>query len=107
MRVPFRIKNISAKVVADVSGEPTVKNQYTTIVLHGLKFSEAMKLLEDGAKVTRSIWGGYWKNQNIYTDGDFGAEYKKAIVARLKDGGWAVATPYQEDMLATDWMVVK
>ncbi|URJ76405.1 hypothetical protein MF621_004112 (plasmid) [Bacillus velezensis] len=29
------------------------------------------------------------------------------LVATLKDGGYAIATPYQQDMFANDWMIVE
>lgn len=89
--------------------EENVDNkQFGKILSRNIPFSDAMYHLAKGKKVTRSIWGGYWKEQVIFTaDGEGNMMKRKAIVAFLKDGGWAIASPYQEDMLASDWMVVE
>lgn len=73
--------------------------RYNKVVEEGLGFDKAMEALLDGKKVSRAIWGGYW----VIRDTEFG----NLIVAELKDGGTAVATPYQEDMLAFDWRIVE
>jgi hypothetical protein len=75
-----------------------------------MKFYEALPLMmEQGKKIKRRHWGGYWtmqtvvgkQNKNMPTwDGEF-------IVAKLKTGGYAPATAYQEDLLADDWEVVE
>ncbi|PEA25943.1 hypothetical protein CN984_12180 [Bacillus cereus] len=65
--------------------------------------------IHEGKKVTRAIWDGYWCMQTIV-----GLENKELpqwhddlLVAVLKGGGYAIATPYQADMHATDWMIVE
>lgn len=104
IRVPLRIDGLSEKVVNE---NTSVENKrFDTILCDNLTFSEAMKALNQGVKVTRSIWGGFWKIQNVFT-ADLELDPKKSIVAYLKDGGWALASPYQEDMLADDWMIVE
>lgn len=66
----------------------------------GLSFGDAINHLHKGKKVKRAIWGGYW----VIEDNE---EFGEIIVAYLKDGGKAVATPYNADMLALDWEVVE
>jgi hypothetical protein len=85
--------------------EPSTK-RYSKVVHEKLDFASALVHLSEGKMVTRAIWDGYWKEQLIFTATDGDMVSKKAIVAYLKGGGWAVASPYQEDMLAKDWMVV-
>ena len=74
--------------------------RYTEIVKDNLSFGDAINALHAGQKVTRAIWQGYW----VIEDNE---EFGEIIVAYLKDGGKAVATPYNADMLALDWMIVK
>ena len=74
--------------------------RYTEIVIDSLSFGDAINYMHDGFKVTRSIWQGFWTIE----DND---EFGEIIVAYLRDGGKAVETPYNEDMLALDWQVVK
>lgn len=73
--------------------------RYDRVVEEGLGFDKAMQALLDGKKVSRFIWDGYWEIRDT--------EFGHLIVAELKSGGTAVATPYQEDMLAFDWQVVE
>lgn len=73
---------------------------YNETVRCDLDFAEAMCLLLRGGKVTRAIWQGYW----VIEDSE---EFGEVIVAYLKDGGKAIATPYNGDMLALDWMEVR
>ncbi|KMP65268.1 hypothetical protein TU57_10785 [Bacillus cereus] len=84
--------------------------RYSKVILSGLTYGRAVDMaIHEGKKVTRAIWDGYWCNQDIMGlqseslpmwQGEF-------LVAVLKSGGYAIATPYQEDMHATDWMVVE
>ncbi|AYP68213.1 hypothetical protein PQE75_gp081 [Bacillus phage vB_BcoS-136] len=74
--------------------------RYSKVIQQGLDFSEAMRILLNGGKVTRAIWKGYW----VIEDNE---EFGEIIVAYLADGGKAVATPYNSDMLGMDWMEVK
>lgn len=70
-----------------------------------ISFSTALKFLKDGYKVKRAHWGGYWTMEEWHK-----VEYEKStplIVAYLKDGGYAPAQAYQEDLLAEDWEVVE
>lgn len=76
-----------------------------------MTFGEALERLKQGKKVKRSIWGGYWflmeKPQVAQVDEQGyvqGADLLPTIFAVLKDGlGVTVATPYQSDILASDW----
>lgn len=81
-----------------------------------MTFSEALKLLKEGKKVKRAIWGGYWfLSNNPKCDEVLGNGYTRSfefqnglIVAVLKNnGGCAPAQPYQADLLAEDWEVVE
>ena len=75
-------------------------------------FDKALQLLKEGKRVKRKAWGGYWfiPKQSFLIDDEPNEwanvkNFNRMIVARLKDkGGYAAATPYQEDLLATDWM---
>lgn len=81
-----------------------------------MNFGEALELLKQGKKVTRSIWGGYWFMSGSSLTGlerrELAGEklvmtfsMPNTIIAKLKDGGgYAPATPYQSDILAEDWM---
>lgn len=70
-----------------------------------MKFGEAVEALKQGKRVKRKNWGGYWSLE----------EWDKGLVrsvpfitAYLKDdGGYAPAQPYQTDVLAEDWEVIK
>lgn len=73
--------------------------RYNLVVEERLGFDKAMEALLDGKKVSRSIWGGYWEIRDT--------EFGHLIIAELKDGRTAIATPYQEDLLAFDWMIVQ
>jgi hypothetical protein len=81
----------------------------------GLSFSKALELIKQGKKVKRAGWGGYWfytvsfvKRHNEVMDTNEPDTYERIhiIMARLKDGGYAPAAPYQEDLLSSDWEVV-
>lgn len=84
--------------------------RYSKVILSGLTYGRAVDMaIHEEKKVTRAIWDGYWCKQAIaglqneqlpHWQGEF-------LVAVLKGGGYAIATPYQEDMHATDWMVVE
>jgi len=74
--------------------------RYTKILSGTMSFGDAINALLEGKKVTREVWLGYWV---IEDHEDFG----EIIVAYLRDGGKAVATPYNADMLALDWIVVE
>lgn len=73
-----------------------------------MTFSEALEELKKGKKIKRSFWGGYWKITWFtplfapHHDDDF-----SMIVAKLVDGTYAPAMPYQTDLLADDWEVVE
>lgn len=84
--------------MSDILDVPTYK--YKTVLANDLSYSEAMFALKNGKAVTRKSWFGYWEKETIT-----GLTYP-IIVATTKDGARVPATPYQEDMLATDWMTV-
>lgn len=93
----------------------TSNKQYSKIIATGLTFGQAMdEMLLRGNMVTRKEWGGYWYREIISYNGNEAPsllhheKYQhRVIMAKLKNGGFAVASPYQEDMLAMDWMVVQ
>ncbi|EXY08977.1 MULTISPECIES: Thoeris anti-defense Tad2 family protein [Bacillus cereus group] len=80
-----------------------------------MDFGEALRALKQGRKVTRSIWSGYWfmaekPHVNIELEDGYERNFytNPMIFAVLKDnGGVAPAQPYQADILANDWMVIK
>ena len=76
---------------------------YTQIIEKDLTAGQALdKCIKENKKVTRQIWKGYWVLADVTTF------TKPIITAILKNNeGVVVATPYQEDLLATDWMVVE
>lgn len=88
--------------------EPILK-RYSKIIETGLSYGQAMDmLLLHGKKVTRKAWDGYWTVQTVGNiDGISTSWSGRFIVAYLKNGGNAIASPYQEDMFANDWMVVE
>lgn len=78
---------------------------YTKVITVGMTYGEALKAVtlgDEGTKITRSIWSGYWTYEKLE------GLSKPILVATLKDTGDRVpATPYMEDQLAHDWMVVE
>lgn len=75
-------------------------SKFKRVVKDNLTFGDAINALHDGKKVTRAIWQGYW----VIEDNE---EFGEIIVAYLRDGSKAVASPYNADMLAIDWQVVE
>jgi hypothetical protein len=75
----------------------------------GLTFSEALELLKQGKRVKRAIWGGYWfiPQVTVYVCDVVEEPMSQMIVAAVKDGSYAPATPYQADLLANDWEEVE
>ena len=80
--------------------------------MKNLTFGQALELLKQGYKIKRAHWLGYWYLQKkvavdvIHGDSmDSVKSISEMIVAKLADGGYAPATPYQGDILATDWEV--
>lgn len=72
-----------------------------------MNFGQALEELKKGKKVKRSFWGGYWFISKVPVDTELTEWIEPFIIARLKDGGWAPAQPYQGDLLANDWEVVE
>lgn len=77
-----------------------------------MNFSEALEAIKQGKKVKRAIWGGYWflstTGKVFVRDENELLPFNPMIVACLKDnGGYVPATPYQADLLAEDWEIVK
>jgi hypothetical protein len=83
---------------ANKKGDNDMK--FKNVVKDNMSFGDAVNALHEGRKVSRSIWEGYW----VIEDRE---EFGEVIVAYLKDGGKAVAQPYNQDMLALDWRVVE
>lgn len=89
--------------------------KYSKALESGLTFGQAMdELILHNKKISRKVWGGYWYLESISYDGGEPREslYRDnynhvVIMAKLKTGGYAVANPYQDDMLANDWMIVE
>lgn len=76
---------------------------YTNIIEENLTFGAAVeKCTKEGKKVTRAIWKGYWVT--IESNG-----FSQPVITAVKKNneGIVPAQPYQEDMLASDWMVVE
>lgn len=70
-----------------------------------MNFGQALEALKEGKKVKRAHWGGYWVIENW---DKIDVEYVcPLIVAYLKDGRFAPASAYQEDLLAEDWSEVE
>lgn len=80
-----------------------------------MNFGEALDFLKKGFKVRRKDWGGYWFIGNckihepVKHDHNIpviAIKYQESIIfAKLKDGGYAPAQPYQADLLTEDWQV--
>jgi hypothetical protein len=104
--VVFYIDKETLECVTEMDG--LYKKQYNKVIESGLTYSQAMeKLLDEGKLVTRKVWDGYWTVQTLGNLTGEPAWHGRFIVAKLKNGGFAVASPYQEDMFARDWMVVE
>lgn len=87
-----------------------INKRYSKVIATGLTYGKAVDMaIHEGKKVTREIWDGYWRKQVItgLQDEQLPQWHGEFLVAVLKSGGYAIATPYQEDMHATDWMVVE
>lgn len=88
-----------------------MSKMYKEVVELGLTYGQAMDLcIHKGKKISRPHWDGYWfvpttMVEGRDNDGDF--IMNKMIVACLKDGTFAPATPYAEDMFAQDYLVVE
>lgn len=82
---------------------PEEENMFTEVLETGLTYGQAMDAcIHEKEKVTRSIWGGYWKLTET------SETTVPIILATLKNGAGVVpATAYIEDKLATDWMIVR
>lgn len=79
-----------------------------------MNFGEALAALKEGKKISRSVWRGYWmilNNADILSPSTHPKErvmINRLIVAVLAHGkGHAPAMPYQEDILADDWLIVE
>jgi hypothetical protein len=89
------------------------KNNLEVIHMKNLTFGQALELLKQGKKVRRAAWGGYWFFKKsvavdvVHGDSMDSVQTMPLIVAKLKDGGYASAQPYQADILANDWEVVE
>lgn len=89
---------VNFKDVSDVSDIPV--RRYKQVIKTNLSYGQAMTALRNGDAVTRAIWLGYWRVEVIERLSNH------IIVATCKDGSRVPSTPYQEDMSATDWMIV-
>jgi hypothetical protein len=63
-------------------------------------FGESLQAMTAGRRVSRPKWGGYWQMEVVA-----GFTYP-LIVAHTADGSTVPATPYQEDILAEDWIIL-
>jgi hypothetical protein len=75
-----------------------------------LDFEEALMYLKMGHKLARKHWNGYWfiTDANIAEEeGLDTTEIENFIAARLANGKIAPAQPFQGDLLAEDWIIIK
>lgn len=88
-----------------IGGGETMKKvtMYNQVLETGLTYGQAMDaVIHEGKKVSREVWRGYWELRS------FPGITNPVLIAVLKDnGGTTTATPYTEDILAKDWMVVE
>lgn len=84
-----------------------MSKMYGEVVQTGLSYGQAMHEAVVNEKfVARAHWGGFWYN-DVPQNPEFDLFTVPVLVAVLKDGINAVpATPYNEDIQATDWMIV-
>lgn len=67
-----------------------------------MDFGEALNYLQQGHKIKRDNWGGYWTLESL------NGLSRPIIIATLKETAERVpATAYQEDILATNWLVLE
>lgn len=70
-----------------------------------MNFGQALEQLKAGKKIKRAGWGGYWEMESYQLIMDEISSVM--IVSHLANGGIAPAQAYQNDILASDWEVVK
>lgn len=88
---------------------------FEKVVEEGLTYGQAIdKCIHEKKMISRPHWGGYWFAPESHLSGWEKGELttrvimQPMIVARLKDNaGYVPATPYTEDVFATDWRVVE
>lgn len=91
-------QQIPTVILEEVSNEPCL---YDSILKENMSYGEAQDAISAGHCVARKIWKGYWYQEDIT------GFAHPVIVAKLKGTGEKViATPYQEDRFANDWMIV-
>ncbi len=112
------LRGVQVESEEDLIGKFTsAEREYMTrnIKPKTFSFSKALELLKQGKSVKRLHWGGYWfipENSIVHETLSHGhskvSKMNQMIVACLKDnGGYVPATPYQDDLLAEDWIEVK
>lgn len=93
--------------------------------MKGLSYGDALEALKLGHKVKRSAWLGYWfydrpylvsskqhepsgapGSANISLVSVDSVKMEPMLVAKLENGKYVPAQPYQGDMLADDWMIL-
>lgn len=75
---------------------------YSKIIKEGMTYGEAQDAMHNGSCVARKVWKGYWYEEDIT------GFAHPVIVAKLRGTAEkVVATPYQEDRFAKDWMIVE
>lgn len=81
------------------------------IIKENVTYGEAIDWILSGNKAKRANWGGYWFIPEIpvaLAENGITHFFNPFIVACLKDnGGYAPATPYAEDTVAVDWVLLK
>lgn len=84
-------------------GENIVANMFKEVIKNNISYGQAMhEAIVEGQQVARAHWGGYWTN-----DTSMKTYTQPVLVAVLRDNlGVVPAVPYNEDIQATDWMVV-
>lgn len=76
---------------------------FDNVVEKGLTYGQAMdKAIHEGKKVTLPHWKGYWEMRHV------SGISAPVLIAVLRDNaGTTTATPYAEDKLSKEWMVVE
>jgi hypothetical protein len=73
------------------------------VIEQNLTYGQAVdKAIHEGKRVTRQIWKGYWELRMLE-----GITVPTLVAVLRGNAGVTIATPYAEDKMAKDWMVVE
>lgn len=71
-----------------------------------MNFGQALEALKQGKAVSREIWEGCWFMETLHIKNEFYDDaMEPMIIAKLKTGELVPAQPYQQDLLAEDWLI--